>query len=190
ERLGGAYVGTIHGFCRQLLRTFGYGALVARLSDVDYSRGLLHEATEEVLEGIVLPAGPHPLRQTLGRSWRIHDLRKLVQEIYDGLRNRAFDPALVALATQKQAPDEGHAFRMALAGVVAQVHEVYSRKKQAENKLDATDLLVETARLLEGADGLAIARNLGKRSRYLFIDEFQDTDALQKRILDRLAPHL
>src|SRR5688500_226840 len=39
ERLSSAYVGTIHGFCRRLLRAFGHGAMVAREAEVDLSGG-------------------------------------------------------------------------------------------------------------------------------------------------------
>src|SRR5262249_38603304 len=75
EQLGNAYVGTIHGFCRQILRTFGYGADVARLSDVDFAGGLLYEALEEALEETVLGTPGHPLRATLGGAWRLHNLQ-------------------------------------------------------------------------------------------------------------------
>ncbi len=189
ERLPGAYVGTIHGFCSQILKTFGYGALVARLSDVDYSRRLLHDALREVLEG-VFPEPDHPLQRTLCRTWRVYNLQRLILDVYEDQRNRGLNPARVAEATAGRPADEGHDFRAALAEAVRKVHEAYTHKKQAENKLDATDLLWEAARVLEGDDGPAIARNLSRRYRYLFIDEFQDTDALQKRILDCLQPHL
>src|SRR5947209_6747791 len=69
EHLGNAYVGTIHGFCRQILKTFGYGADVARLSDMDFAGGLLYEAIEEAVEETVLGARDQSLRAALGRKW-------------------------------------------------------------------------------------------------------------------------
>jgi ATP-dependent exoDNAse (exonuclease V) beta subunit len=190
ERLAGAYVGTIHGFCSQVLRAFGYGALFARLSDFDYSRGRLYESIEEVLTGVLLGPADNPLRRARCRDWRLYDLQRLIRDVYDAIRNRGLDPARVAAATARQAADEGQAFRAALAAAVAEVHSVYAQRKGAENKVDATDLLLHAAQVLEGPDGPAVARNLARRYRYLFVDEFQDTDALQKRILDRLQPRL
>jgi DNA helicase-2/ATP-dependent DNA helicase PcrA len=190
ERLAGAYMGTIHGFCSQLLRTFGYGALVARLSDVDSSRGLLYEAVEEVLTEILVSDGNNPLRDLRGPHWPMYELQCLVLEVHEDLRNRGLDPSRVAEGTARQDPDAGQPFRAALAEAVAAVDRAYTARKAADNKLDATDLLLHTAKVLEGPDGAAVARNLGRRHRYLFIDEFQDTDALQKRIVDRLQPHL
>jgi ATP-dependent exoDNAse (exonuclease V) beta subunit len=190
ERLAGAYVGTIHGFCRQVLRTFGYGTLTARQSDVDFAGGLLHESIEETLEEDVLRQAAHPLRRTLGGKWRLHALHRLIREIHQDLRNGGLSPDAVAEATARQAADEGRPFRVALADAVRDAHRRYQGKKREGQKLDSADLLLRTAQVLEGADGPAIVAKLTQRYRYLFIDEFQDTDALQKRIVDRLAPKL
>src|SRR4051794_14285937 len=74
ERLGDAYVGTIHGFCRLVLKTFGYGAVVARLSDMDFAGGMLYEAIEEAVEEEVLSLPAHPLLVTLRGEWRLFEL--------------------------------------------------------------------------------------------------------------------
>jgi DNA helicase-2/ATP-dependent DNA helicase PcrA len=193
ERLGDAYVGTIHGFCRLILQTFGYGAVVARLSDMDFAGGLLAEAIEEAIEEGLLSRSDHPLLTTLGRTWRLFDLQRLIRDIYQDLRNCSLDADRVADATRRQnygEADAGRTFRTALAEVVADVHCRYTAKKEQAQKLDSTDLLLRTAEVLAGEHGEGIIRKLTARFCYLFVDEFQDTDPTQERIVSLLEPHL
>src|SRR5262249_21347566 len=56
--------------------------------------------------------------------------------------------------------------------------------------LDSTDLLLRTAEVLSGPHGATIIRKLTSRYRYLFVDEFQDTDPIQERIVSLLEPQL
>lgn len=193
EQLGNAYVGTIHGFCREILKTFGYGAEVARLSDLDFAGGLLYESTEEAVEEMVLSAPDNALRRALGRTWRLHDLEKLGREVYQSLRNSGCDPAAILAATRGQnygTGDGGHDFRVALAEFVCGIHTRYEAKKREGQRLDSTDLLLRTEQVLADIHGPAIIRKLSARYRYLFVDEFQDTDPVQLRIVELLRPQL
>jgi DNA helicase-2/ATP-dependent DNA helicase PcrA len=51
--------------------------------------------------------------------------------------------------------------------------------------MDYDDLLVHLVRLLEGHEG--IRETLTKRFRYILVDEYQDTNGLQARIVELLA---
>lgn len=190
ERLPGAYVGTIHGYCRDILRNFGYGAFVAREADVEFSAGLLFEAIEDVIEDPAFQSGEFAhVSSTIGRDWHIHDLQSLVRELYGHLRNSALDPNRILDATRRQPPDIGHQFRVGMAQILRSVHDRYERKKKDPDgqRVDAADLLARTADVL---DAPQVVRKISARYRWLFVDEFQDTDPTQKRIVDRLAPEL
>ena len=68
---------------------------------------------------------------------------------------------------------------------IERVRLAYIEKKLATNSLDFDDLLVMTVRLFEEfPDVLAIYRN---RFHHILVDEYQDTNAVQGRMIDLLA---
>ncbi len=67
------------------------------------------------------------------------------------------------------------------------VGERYEAKKRAANALDYDDLLKFWWRLLE--DHPATAKRLGTQFQHLLVDEYQDTNLVQARIVERLAEH-
>jgi DNA helicase-2/ATP-dependent DNA helicase PcrA len=69
---------------------------------------------------------------------------------------------------------------MALAGR-------YAERKRAGNAMDFDDLLIHLLELLELPD---IGEQISKRFRYVLVDEYQDTNVLQARIVNRFSsPH-
>src|SRR5205823_5732124 len=61
----------------------------------------------------------------------------------------------------------------------------YVKAKQAQNVLDYDDLLLYWATILEEPD---IARDVAARFDHVLVDEYQDTNHLQARILKALKP--
>ncbi len=61
----------------------------------------------------------------------------------------------------------------------------YAIAKRGRSLLDFEDLELYTAYLLENTE--AIRKGLAERFRFIMVDEFQDTNALQCRIIDRIA---
>src|SRR5205823_2165235 len=85
---------------------------------------------------------------------------------------------------------QGKRYRLAVCEVLARAERAYEQAKVAGGFLDANDLILRLADLLDGPRGEDVAAAIGARWPYLFVDEFQDTDVVQYRILHRLAPHL
>jgi DNA helicase-2/ATP-dependent DNA helicase PcrA len=71
--------------------------------------------------------------------------------------------------------------------VCQQVAIEYARRLDAENKLDFDDLLLKPVRLLE-KDAVA-RRRWQERFPYILIDEYQDTNAAQYRLVRLLGEH-
>jgi DNA helicase II / ATP-dependent DNA helicase PcrA len=63
----------------------------------------------------------------------------------------------------------------------------YDRKKREDKVCDYDDLLELWLKLL--TDAPDVARYFGERFRHVLVDEYQDTNTLQARIVDRIATH-
>lgn len=65
------------------------------------------------------------------------------------------------------------------------VFEAYDKRKKEANSMDFDDLLTKVIELFEKNEYL---RELyGRRFRYILVDEYQDTNSLQDRLIDLLA---
>ena len=69
---------------------------------------------------------------------------------------------------------------------LADAFAVYTRALREQNLVDFADLLLLPVQLLEGDDNLV--RHYRDRFRYVTIDEYQDIDPLQYRLIRLLAP--
>lgn len=82
---------------------------------------------------------------------------------------------------------QGFALLQAFARLTQTCLTVYQREKGRENYLDFQDLQLKVIRLLESKKNPHIVAELRERYQYIMVDEFQDTNALQWRIIKRLA---
>lgn len=188
ERMTAAYIGTIHGFCRFVLANYGYAEGVAREAVVSFAiqprKNAFADAAEELLA-----QGNDPL---LGGSvnWLPYQLPRLGDHILSSILNRGLDPSEIRADTEAQPEDAGKPYRTALARYVEKAAELYKVWKADHHVLDGHDLLRRAVGLLSGPDGLAVVDRLSRRFGYLFVDEFQDTDGLQKTIVDILRSRM
>jgi DNA helicase-2/ATP-dependent DNA helicase PcrA len=73
------------------------------------------------------------------------------------------------------------------SAIVARFGEAYERAKRSAAIVDFNDLVVHTSEIL-GANE-EIARAYATRYPHILVDEFQDTNGAQFRIINALAPH-
>jgi DNA helicase II / ATP-dependent DNA helicase PcrA len=71
--------------------------------------------------------------------------------------------------------------------VCLEVAKEYARRLDAENKLDFDDLLLKPVRMLE--KDVIVKRRWQERFPYILIDEYQDTNAAQYRLIRLLGEH-
>ena len=83
---------------------------------------------------------------------------------------------------------------LVLIELVKKFEQLYGRAKRALNRLDFADLERYALKLLANEDSLSdrpepsmVAINLRQKYRYVFVDEYQDINPVQKAILDLLA---
>jgi DNA helicase-2/ATP-dependent DNA helicase PcrA len=156
---GGAQVSTFHSFCLRLLRRHG-----PRLGyGADF---LVYDDTDqqalirECLEILSIDDETFPPRQF--RS-RISDAKNRGLDA-DGLAAEAVDPR---------------------ADLSARVFALYQEKLRSANAMDFDDLIGQTLRLF--ADHPDVRAEVAGRTRYLLVDEYQDTNPPQYRLIRHLS---
>lgn len=187
ERITSTFIGTIHAFCSKLLRAFGYEERVAHETEVLTARRYYQEALDQtLLECLQTPDEVFLFRET---GLAPYELKKKITDWYERLRGRGRQPKLVLDETLLQAQDANHHYRVAVARMLERLHRNYERVKHERGGIDSNDLLSKTAELLERQKD-HVNTLIARLFRYIFVDEFQDTDRLQKQIIQSLEPYI
>jgi len=114
-------------------------------------------------------------------------LRDLLKEL--GISEKSLRPGAAAAAidaakNRGQLPDEMPRDDYA-ATLTHKVYELYQQRLRQANAVDFGDLLLLTVRLFEQHP--EVLRRWRERFRYILVDEFQDTNQIQYRLVDLLA---
>src|SRR5689334_8674787 len=97
---------------------------------------------------------------------------RATQSAISSAKNRGEDPT--AFAARAEYQDERRA-------VMAKVYEMYEARLHGNNALDFDDLLIKTVRLLR--DVAEVREKYNNKFRYILVDEYQDTNALQFELI-------
>jgi DNA helicase-2/ATP-dependent DNA helicase PcrA len=157
DAASGIWVSTFHSACARLLRRYGDKIGLTR----DYV--IYDDADQRALVTRIV--------RELGISERIYTPRELLHRI-DGAKNAG------------QGPSEYRANDF-LSDAVAKVYPIYQKRLAAANAVDFGDLILHVVRLLE--KDVVLAAELSGRFRHVLVDEFQDTNLVQYRLVRRLA---
>jgi DNA helicase-2/ATP-dependent DNA helicase PcrA len=103
--------------------------------------------------------------------------KETIGEIFSKAVNRAVP---VTSVIEQEYPHFTHE-----TGPLLEILAAYTEYKEAHMLMDYDDLLVHMVRLLEGREGIREA--LKKRFSHILVDEYQDTNGLQARIVELLA---
>lgn len=134
----------------------------------------------------------------IGRSFAVideSDQRQLVKEILDDLdydeRHLAPGACLAEIDKAKNAliwPEEYAQRQTSFAGErIANVYSEYQRRLSESNSLDFDDLIVRTIDLLQRDK--ATREKYQQRFEYVLVDEYQDVNTAQYRLVALLAAH-
>jgi ATP-dependent DNA helicase UvrD/PcrA len=116
-------------------------------------------------------------------------IKDLMRE--DGVDDKAFPPRRVLSAishakNQMVTPEGFQASNLAFGSrTIARLYERYAQRLRAANAMDFDDLIVLTLRLLESDE--EVLQRWGGRCRYLLVDEYQDTNHSQYRLIRALG---
>ena len=155
------WVSTFHSFCARLLRREGPAIGLSR-DFVIYDSADQLAVVRRALRDLNIDDKMLPARQALS--------------IISQAKNQMTDPAALS--------DEGWSSRGEMA---AKVFEHYRRALREANALDFDDLLLRTVDLFASAK--QVRQRYGERFRFIMVDEYQDTNQPQYRLIRHLADH-
>ncbi|MDC0746554.1 ATP-dependent helicase [Polyangium mundeleinium] len=152
------WIGTFHATCARLLRRFHDAAGLER-NFVIYDDSDQRAVVARVLKELSLDDKRYPPRQVLSR---IH------KEKQEGRGPDAFEP-------------QGF-----FDDAILKVYEGYERYLRKANAVDFDDLILSVLRIAEDPKSLA-GDDLRARFRHVLVDEFQDVNQVQYRLVRALA---
>jgi ATP-dependent helicase/nuclease subunit A len=174
------YLDTLDGLRRRLgHKTKTEAEKLARI-------GALYPRVKE-LDRLPVEAGIELLSQ-LYKQLNLQGLRdQQLKETLRGLRDLLDDSQLLDYHLEPVLEQEGYKLLSALADLGRRCLAAYQRQKQNNACLDFEDLQLLTLKLLQAEQHPHIRQQLRARFRYIMVDEFQDTNPVQWRILKLLA---
>ncbi len=167
-----ARIGTIHGFCADLLREFalrsGRGMLGKVVEEAEGASFLLEGTRQALLAA--LAADPARL-EGLVSQWQLRDIEQWIGSLAsDSDRLRTLRAAAGGMPVEEQL----------LLSLAADARARVDALLEAEGAADFDALIVWTRDLLR--DYPAVRQALQRRLKLLVVDEFQDTDPAQREI--------
>ena len=166
ERLLGGLrvrVSTFHRFCSRLLRRWpGHAGLKENFTILDHSDqvSLIRRIMkDEKLDGVF-----HEPGRVLSRISRARNDMISSEQFRQQFEQRAGNP---------------------LDAIVYQVFPLYEARVRQQNAVDFDDLLLHVVKLLE--DDAHIREQLDEQFRFILVDEYQDTNSAQYRIVQAMS---
>ena len=171
SRCGNIAGGTFHSFAAKQLRQ--YGSILGFADNFTiYDRAdtetLIGKERESLLKEIEGVAGAKP---------KNFPSRTLLASIFSRAVNR---DETISHALEQEAPG---ACKYAME--VSYLQERYTKSKLEKNAMDYDDLLVFLLALMK--DNPAVQQNIAKKFDHILVDEYQDTNHIQAKILRLLA---
>jgi ATP-dependent helicase/nuclease subunit A len=175
-----AWIDTIHGFCARILREFSLEA------NLDPSFEILDEyRKEQKIKKIILVHLDQKIRSESAKEIKNLLLRfrldGLIELLRTALSRRRFEVWDIYryLENEIEQPDT---IENEFGALFLQILVEYETECTRDNTVDFEALLLYTLYLMENNG--EVRSLLTERFRYIIVDEFQDTNILQKRILD------
>lgn len=159
ERASLPLVSTFHSLCVRILRQD-----IEKLNDKYTRRFTIYDQDDSIrlIKGCIRDLGFD--EKYLGP--------RATQSVISSAKNHGEDPT--SFAARAEYIDERRA-------AMAKVYEMYEARLHSNNALDFDDLLIKTVRLLR--DVAEVREKYNNKFRYILVDEYQDTNALQFELI-------
>ncbi|QGT99759.1 hypothetical protein SYNTR_1166 [Candidatus Syntrophocurvum alkaliphilum] len=186
-----ANIDTIHGFCGKLLRDnyylLGLDPLFAVTEEVD-AKMKLSELSEELINEYTANLENEEKLNVIIENYStniINELKGSVISAYKSLKELGI-PIIREniLLDVNDLNNPTTVLEIVAAEIIVELDKIYSDYKRRENYLDFNDLEVLSLELLQNED---VCNSYFSKIKYLLVDEFQDVNPLQKKIIDKLT---
>lgn len=164
------YIGTFHSICLRILeenREFTRLKRNFTLLDQFDQQYFLYQSLSQYHD---LEGSEHIIGNPRTSSWK---RAKTLMTWVNKVSEEALDPEILLNAAEPEVQALGRCYQQ------------YQAHLEEENYLDFSTIQVEALRLLEGH--WEVLDEIRKKIQYLMVDEYQDTNTIQERILFKLA---
>ncbi|MBI5654743.1 UvrD-helicase domain-containing protein [Candidatus Uhrbacteria bacterium] len=156
--------------------------------------GTFHSTANRILRSYASSLGYSPSFTILDQEDAASLIKAVMKEMKIDPKARRFPTAAVVqnvlsfcrntLTQVEDALEFKHPNFVPFAGEVKEIGEEYTRRKKAANAMDFDDLLANWLALVDDPD---IGRRLAAQFKYILVDEYQDTNAIQAALVHGLA---
>ncbi|MCX7571734.1 UvrD-helicase domain-containing protein [Tumebacillus sp. DT12] len=183
EELNTMQISTIHSFAKKLVQQLGsvhgFGTKVQiRSFGLERKRlieGFLDEFLAEWME-------KYPVTEKL-QGLRLYELVKKVVDFWEEMERKGFSREEIGQLQWGTAAGESAGFQEMFQTLFAECERRFQNLKEEENAISLNDL---TRQIDMIARSTIDFRNVAQPIQYLFVDEFQDTDDTQIRLITSL----
>lgn len=169
----GVRISTFHAFCNEII-----GRNPDSFPHIIGGTPLADGEQLGIIEALVESPGIDALRPA-GRPESY--VRSIIGAIGDA-KGKGYSPKAFAAAVRKSGEEPKKLRRMT---ELATIFERYEQRLAADNRYDYDDMLKDVVAALERDDNLRL--DLSERYQYLLVDEHQDTNRLQNRVVELIG---
>jgi len=188
----GVGINTIHGFCNELIlqnpHVFETWSALEQISDVERYRAV-NKIIDQLLPDLQLVNRKSPYQRTKDILGRISQVKREGVGI-DALR-KAADTYEAEMSQKSKEGTKAHEKNMSAARKFREftkVFEMYQAMLLETQRYDYDDMILNVIKALQEEDWLLAS--LQERYQYIIVDEFQDTNGAQLKVIDLLTTYV
>jgi DNA helicase II / ATP-dependent DNA helicase PcrA len=177
-------VSTFHSACARFLRVYAKEAGYQEgfsIYDDDDQKSLL----KEIFKELNVPEKLLSVQQIKSRIDKLKNAGQTHEQFKESIRlqyqGESDSPSRKGFGQSHRFGEEEH------DQVICKAYELYQKKMKSQNAMDFNDLILEMVLLLENNE--LVRKQMQSRFRYFMVDEFQDTNPIQFRLISALSSH-
>lgn len=173
-------VSTFHSACARFLRIFareaGYSESFSILDDDD-QKALIKDVTQ----ALNVPDKLLSVATIKNKIDRLKNAGLTPEDYARQIREHNYDTETSARNQLRRFGEDDH------AELIQKCYGLYQYRLKSQNAMDFNDLLMVMVNLLQNNE--SVLRQLQNRFRYFLVDEFQDTNPIQFKLIQSLSSH-